>query len=943
MSELPESKSSNRPDDAEGAFPFAAPPAAAHGPETVINPDKQKHLAQGAAGDSNASSMERALFPSASEIEHDGDQQAAGDMRLEHFRIVRQIGSGGMGAVFEAVDERLQRTVALKVLAPHVACDAQTVQRFQNEAQAAAQLHHDSIAGVYYVGQDQGLYFIAYEFVAGTNLRVLIQDQGQLPPVEVVNCALQIAIALKQMESAGVTHRDIKPSNIIIDANRRAKLVDLGLARKQSEAAEGELTLAGTTMGTFDYISPEQAKDPRQVDVRSDIYSLGCTLYHMLTGEPPYPEGTMLQKLLDHQGKTPPDPAVKNRRVPRNLSAVVTRMMASDPQDRFQTPDQLIRELMTVARTLGMRSLTTETLIWAPAKGGRRQFWERHLGWMSTAAALVLIVFLLQRFPQLSQKASQPLMPSGQTAIDDSPSEPPMATSDIENSDDSGDAQIASLTEFPRRPTPPPATIAASKDPEAANPAMVSKMFETILPLIEPRRFPTNQSLRIPVGNAVQRPPTETDSTGGSSSAAVASSSDDAQLTTSPNAPRLDQGAAPPVYLYTADASDVRTFNTLEAACSAAVDGDVIELAYNGRRSNENTEKPLQITEKKVVIRARSGFRPIIAFGSEQPGTDTDTRMITLTGGSIELINVDLQMLVNDTAQTDLWSLFSLHDAKQVLMRGVTLQVVNPNQRPAAVIEIAAGFDDPTKVKMPSEASDQRALSVALSESVVVAESDLFRVQRVKPGRLNLSNAAIMVQGVMLRLVDGTSMPAANAELELHLDHTTCHIEQSLVRVRCDQMPAAILPLQVVATNNVFSSMDQSTPLIFMDGEAGSEDYLRLISAWYGSRNCYDGFSTFWLARNDEGDSNVIELDFADWQQRWLQLSDSEDSLASNTPIPWSIAWRDQSIREVSLLSFILDTSRQTTNPAVFPNEELNAGAELGRLPAIPLAKPSVP
>ncbi|MEO1997137.1 MAG: serine/threonine-protein kinase [Planctomycetaceae bacterium] len=405
MSDLPEPESSNQPDDPEGAFPFAAPPVA-RGPETVINSDKQQHSAQPSASERNGSPAVNVLFPAAGKIVDIDTGAAATEIRLGHFRIVQQIGSGGMGAVFQAVDERLQRTVALKVLAPHVARDDQTVQRFQNEARAAAQLHHDSIAGVYYVGQDQGLHFIAYEYVAGTNLRVLIQEHGQMAPVEAVNSALQIAMALKQMDAAGVTHRDIKPSNIIVDSNRRSKLVDLGLARKQNENPEGDLTLAGTTMGTFDYISPEQAKDPRRVDVRSDIYSLGCTLYHMLAGEPPYPEGTMLQKLLDHQGKTPPDPAAKNRRVPGNLTAVVRRMMASNPKDRFQTPDQLIRELMTVARTLGLRSLSPDALIWAPAKASTRQFWERHLGWMSTAAALVLIVFLLQRFPQLEQNLS---------------------------------------------------------------------------------------------------------------------------------------------------------------------------------------------------------------------------------------------------------------------------------------------------------------------------------------------------------------------------------------------------------------------------------------------------------------------------------------------------------------------------------------------------------
>ncbi|MEO1993931.1 MAG: hypothetical protein ABGZ17_01480, partial [Planctomycetaceae bacterium] len=535
-----------------------------------------------------------------------------------------------------------------------------------------------------------------------------------------------------------------------------------------------------------------------------------------------------------------------------------------------------------------------------------------------------------QSSQQVETTASDTLKQAA-AAGDSSPSEPTQAAD-------------PPLTALPDSAVVPPMPVSLPNDLGATNPAVITKIFETILPLIEPRRFPTDFSFRRPMGSTGGGLPiVDSEPTAASSNVAPASSTGEAPLAATSSSPRLEQAAPPPVFLYTTGSGEARTFNTLEAACSAAADGDVIELAYNGRRTNEHVEKPLQITEKNVVIRARSGYRPIIAFGSEQPSADSDTRMITLTGGSIELVNVDVQMLVNDAAQTDLWALFSLQDARKVLMKGVTLQVVNPSQRPAAVIEIAGGFDDPTQVKMPSEESDPHELSVALSECVVVAESDLFRVRRVKPGRLELTNVAVTVQGVMLRLMDGTAMPAANAELELRLDHTTCHIEKSLVSVRCDQMPAAVLPLQIVATNNVFASMDQTTPLIFMDGEAGSEDYLRLISAWYGSRNCYDGFTTFWLARNDEGDNNVIDLDFADWQQRWLQLSDSEDSLASNTPIPWSIAWREQSMQDVSLLSFILESSRQTLNPAVNPNAEVNAGAELGRLPAIPSATPSVP
>jgi len=949
MSDLPESESAKRPTAREGSFPFAPPPSAP-GPETVINADKQQPPPRTSAEQLSGSPAVSALFPPPGQQLDKQSLSTPPEIRLGHFRIEQQIGCGGMGSVFQAVDERLQRTVALKVLAPNLARDVQTVQRFQNEARAAARLDHDSIAGVYYVGQDQGLHFIAYEFVAGTNLRDLIHENGQMSPVDAVNLALQIATALKPMAAAGVTHRDIKPSNIIVNASQRSKLVDLGLARKQDTDSVADLTSAGTTMGTFDYISPEQAKDPRRVDVRSDIYSLGCTLYHMLTGEPPYPEGTMLQKLLDHQSKDPPNPATKNRRVPANLSGVVRRMMASQPKERYQSPDQLIRELMSVARTLGMRSLSTEGLIWAPAKASARQFWERHLGWMSTAAALVLIVFLLQHFPQLGQQAAQPDRSQPQIGTADANG----LSQDSTDSTPSPDKPItdanSTLVQFPDNTVTPPAAVSNSNIGSGTDPTVIAQIFERILPLIEPRRFPTELPLERSGDVPSVAPMVDSEDadgpgrvpTGAGTVAAVGPATDSAGPTITAPGP-LDQTAKHPVFLYTSGGDDPRTFNTLEAACSAATDGDVIELAYNGRRAQDYLEKPLQITEKKVVIRSRAGYRPIITFGSAAPTAVSDTRMITLTGGSIEFVNVDLQMLINDATQTDLWALFSLQDARQVRLQGVTLQVVNPTQRPAAVIEIAGGFDDPAKVKMPSEENDPRELSVALSECVVVAESDLFRVRRVKPGRLELTNAAITVQGVMLRLVDGTAMPRENAELELRLDHTTCHIEDSLVRVRCDQMPAAVLPLQIVATNNVFSSLDQTTPLIFMEGEAGSEDFLRLISTWYGSRNCYDGFTTFWLARNDEGDGKLIDLDFAAWQQRWLQLADSEDSQASNAPIPWSIAWREQSIPEVSLLSFILDTSRQTQNPAVNAAEELNVGAELGRLPAIPSATTSAP
>ena len=344
-------------------------PNLSDGPRTVINPQQQAAAQPPPRQiDQPTSEIWNLLFPSDSHSGHHATGEKL-SCQLGHFSLLQRIGQGGMGAVFRAIDERLDRPVALKILSPTLTHYDDAVQRFHNEAQSAARLDHDNIARVFYVGEDRGLHFIAYEFVTGPNIRDLIREHGRLSPTEAVNYTLQIATALNHTSAAGVVHRDIKPSNIIITPNGRAKLVDLGLARRQSDGVTGELTVAGTTLGTFDYISPEQAKDPRAVDVRSDIYSLGCTLYHMLTGLPPYPEGTALQKLLDHQGKEPPDPAEKCSNVSPELSAIVKRMMSSQPASNdTKTPDELIRDLMLVAGQMGLRGINPEGLIWAMPK-----------------------------------------------------------------------------------------------------------------------------------------------------------------------------------------------------------------------------------------------------------------------------------------------------------------------------------------------------------------------------------------------------------------------------------------------------------------------------------------------------------------------------------------------------------------------------------------------
>ena len=197
--------------------------------------------------------------------------------------------------------------------------------------------------------------YIAFEYVEGLIYAIMFETRGALELDEAVDYVLQTAAALSHAAAHGVTHRDVKPSNIIVTPKKRVKLIDMGLARLLKPKFDEDLTESGVTLGTFDYISPEQARDPRLADVRSDVYSLGCTFYYMLASAPPFPEGTMLQKLLQHQGDEAPDIREVRPSVPLEVAVVVKKMMKKNPDERYQTPDALIFDLLEIADMVGLR------------------------------------------------------------------------------------------------------------------------------------------------------------------------------------------------------------------------------------------------------------------------------------------------------------------------------------------------------------------------------------------------------------------------------------------------------------------------------------------------------------------------------------------------------------------------------------------------------------
>ncbi len=270
---------------------------------------------------------------------------------LGNYVVLDKIGQGGMGHVYKAQHRRMKRVVALKVLPSSVANSDKAVQRFQREVEAAAKLSHPHVVTAYDADQSDGVHFLVMEYVAGTDLSRLVHTQGPLSVALAIDYVLQAAAGLAYAHAQGVIHRDIKPSNLLLDRAGTVKVLDLGLARFERDlesepaASSAELTQTGQLMGTIDFIAPEQAMDTHSADGRSDIYSLGCTLFYLLTGRAVYPTGTFAQKIVAHLQQSIPSLASARGDVPAQLDAVFRRMVAKQPEERPQSMDEVIAEL----------------------------------------------------------------------------------------------------------------------------------------------------------------------------------------------------------------------------------------------------------------------------------------------------------------------------------------------------------------------------------------------------------------------------------------------------------------------------------------------------------------------------------------------------------------------------------------------------------------------
>jgi len=880
-------------------------------------------------------------------------------MCLGHFRLEEFVGGGGMGSVFRGTDLRLGRTVAIKVLSRE-RTDVETLRRFQNEAQSAARLDHDNIARVYYVGEDQGLHFIVFEFIEGVNIRDLVDKQGPLPLADAVSYVLQVAEALEHASQRHVVHRDIKPSNVLVTAERRAKLVDMGLARLRMESDREDLTASGVTLGTFDYISPEQARDPRIADVRSDLYSLGCTFYFMLTGQPPFPEGTLLQKLLSHSSDHPADPRRIRPELDDQVVKIIDTLMAKQPRDRYQQPNELIGELLLVADRLQLPGLHGGGAVWLGRKKSRWAGFERTLPWLLPAVLLLASAFAIDRFwsdssagrtvepPRIKSVKKTPARKPADSSLRKPAQKPAPAPAAAAKSTEQPPPSAASA-EVPTEPIrePPSASKKVSETPTPEPPAEPSPEGKPTVtpPQVQPAPSPAEETAP-PEPAPSQTPKAKQDAAPAAPAAAATKEAASGPATEppakdAPDAAGKSPAAVPAVERIIVAAqdgpapADAKVVRSLAAACheASALGVEVVELHFDGARE----ERPLDIASPQLTVRNGAGFQPTVLFRPGFEDLGWDRRMIRVGGGSLQWHGVHVRMEL-PSEPADSWAMFSLRACDSLDLQDAVLTVANADAQGAvlqdrvSLLEVAETPRAEPAAGDVANGADKRAIPpyIGLSNCVARGQATLIRCEKAAPLRI-VRRQSLLVTSDRLLDVGGTdSKPVqADARIDLALKNVTAALGQGLCRLSSDTLVPFQLDLVTDCKNSILYVTGEGAALIERRGIRELSD---LEKHFYvrGRDNFYPGADIL-LRLNPTGNpQDFLDFGFADRSEGWYQEESPRFMLI------WkSLPAADSPLDRHTPADYLLDESEQ--NPALLDGGETQAGVDATTLPTIPV------
>ena len=784
--------------------------------------------------------------------------------RLEHYQLVEFVGGGGMGAVFRANDTRLGRTVAVKVLSRDQSSE-ENVRRFRNEAQSAARLDHRYIARVHYVGEDAGLNFIVFEFIEGTNLREIVQQNGPLPLAEALRYTLEVAEALAHASQRDVVHRDIKPSNVLITPVGHVKLVDMGLARlHQVESSFDDLTASGVTLGTFDYISPEQARDPRAADVRSDIYSLGCTLYFMLAGKPPFPDGSALQKLLRHNGVDPPDIRLFRPELPPAIGPLLGKMLAKRPVQRQQTAEELVSEIDRIARDLGL-DIGTAPGDLAPAASTARSAW---VGW--SASIIIPVVALIAALAVLEFATSPPTAEGRWQQQPKEPVEPapPPVPGTREDSTTPGNGNQPSLP---------------STESGKTNNGVRPQIPAVRTPLVEPP--PSIPSL-------VDSPPQVGPPPDLSASLNPPPTSPKPEVSTTspkPPSPRIQvrPGAAPN--------SEEDAVSSLALAIRRAIEKGIgeIELDFDG----DLIEHQIEIPPSRLQVHPAAGRHPRVVFRPELSSVAEQRQMMRLLGGASRLSLQDLDLRLELPAEPSSgWALFAIHQGQSLEFSNCVLTVVDqgangaPQHDQVCVVQLQT-----RRLTEMMKMEDDMAMMISpagidLSHCLVRGEATFLSIPEELPVKLNWDEGLFISSKRFLETGGAISKPKWHGRLELELNRVTISAQQGLFQMKRRSDAAHQLDLEVSSDLSIFS-VGSEAPLFEFAGMASVDD---VHFSFGGTDNCFPREEMIFLrAKPIAPGEGVLEFNLAN-RSRWATDRSPDLGVFWQSPPTAEIAPHDQ-------------------------------------------------
>ncbi|MEZ6118462.1 MAG: serine/threonine-protein kinase [Pirellulaceae bacterium] len=823
--------------------------------------------------------------------------------RLAHFELVEFVGGGGMGAVFRANDTLLNRDVAVKVLSRDQGSDEETVRRFRNEAQSAARLDHDNIARVYFVGEDDGWYFIVFEFINGINLRDLVERDGPLSLQDAYSFTLQITEALDHAANRSVVHRDIKPSNVLVTASGKAKLVDMGLARlHQVSQSTNDLTASGMTLGTFDYISPEQARDPRLADTRSDIYSLGCTLFYMLTGRPPFPEGTVLQKLLSHSSEAPPDPTQWRPDLPAAFGKILKRMLAKDPANRYAHPRELYAALIRAGDELGMERRRRSDAVYFERRTTLFDRIELHLPWIATALFTLAGLVLMDSYW-------------------------------------AGNAESASLPQF----VPPSAAEMSWPETEIRpeNAAALPNRLEASAQESTDVATDTDtspQSVRSVSNGKTQE--AETDDSSAVASRLVAGEqgegADDASEpndASNPNAMDVRRVVVDAKVSAAQTSDGYVAFGTLADAIKHAAGSpwvETIELRTGGRIECQ----PIRLIDRDLEILSSNGST-VLVFQPNSFGSDAIERsMIQLDGGHLRLESVHLEMKVPTTELDGAWSLMEATQESKITLHTCSLTIRNTDDEGADswLDDVAFVRVRPGAMDAPSDNGMSTTMEVRLQDCIVRGQANLLRSNIGVPVRLNWQNGLFVSTERMIRMGGVRQRASQGERIMISLEHVTAWMERGFAAefLRSEDQPN-LMKADVMCRSCILET--QPWAAFILHSGVDSASYYEDKLVYSGDRNFYEGVEKFWQIEPNDQDLSGMSASFEDWQREWAP----DDILPSLDLVRWQNTRRNSLAAHLQTVrNFLL---QPTANPAIESSSDRqrqDAGMNSARLPEIP-------